>query len=486
MSQLILLSDGGYHFLSEHGVRACKTNSEGRLYLRREIFTLNADGFAVPTGEQAPITPELLEVLKAHHSVRNNWNYDHPHLPTEVEGDDPGFRAKVIASVQEQMATSPFPFEIMAIQRRWLRYYSDGYWNTQRRFLRLAPVPNNYPYDADHNPLPQFVDGPTLADVLNYMKPDPDYPGRSVTADDINHSRPLLYDGPAWVLSFKLDEQFPAYGGCHVYLDDDGNFLCSDWCQRSGRDVKENGGGIDLQVAEYTLAGWITGPCIKRAARGGKFTPKSAKTRLVEVRTAAKQAGPAVLPSISDLIAKHESAISRMLRAGATFDFMLASFSKSLEQGDVAAINKVPVRLSRAREFSQETRDAYAKCVVNAAQSSDGFIACEHYTKDKAPAMVKPWNLEIDAERLQQLAAPKAFTPEEIEALKAAFLVPQVSAPAPNPYRVGFHECKSCGLMTTDGVTHPGHNCYHPEEATCLLVKLQDTTNLLMIGGKED
>lgn len=130
---------------------------------------------------------------------------------------------EMLAKLNAQLAGLPGTSVYMA-QPRWLRYYSDGDMSSQRSALhgiRNAPYP--------------------VRDGGEYM-------------------RPLLYDGPAWVVGLRLgDKLLP--GRC--FVNSNGDFICSDWCQRE----VDKGGGIDLYTGanvKHTLMTWVAGPAISR------------------------------------------------------------------------------------------------------------------------------------------------------------------------------------------------------------------------------
>jgi hypothetical protein len=57
----------------------------------------------------------------------------------------------------------------------------------------------------------------------------------------------------------------------------EGEFICSDWCQR--HDYTSYGKGINLQLGIYSFAGWVTGPCIQRAIEQREFKQVAKTTR---------------------------------------------------------------------------------------------------------------------------------------------------------------------------------------------------------------
>lgn len=226
--------------------------------LRRQIVTA-LDG-AVRTKQQlqfAPWTPTLVRLARDFYRPLTGWNYDFPNPKTE-DAASPRDVARIIERLREQVKILPMYIQIVGVQRRYLLYYSDGNKLTQVRYLRLAPKPGrDSPFGED-------------------------WELRESYRNDTNSGTPLLYDGPAWTVRFTVDGVDPI-PDCRVYVDDDGRFICSDWCQRTG--YTTYGKGIDLQVQGYTLGSWIAGPV---SQQGRIRLP--AGSRITIVNQAGKQA----------------------------------------------------------------------------------------------------------------------------------------------------------------------------------------------------
>lgn len=169
-----------------------------------------------------PITsPEqytaLVDAIGAKCNFNNTWCRDR--LDAEVAHMAPA-SLEMLEFCRQQVSKLGY-VGVMAISPRILRYYSDGSAESQTDALRLAPV------------------------------------------DDGSGMRPLLYDGPAWALSLNIFDS-PLNG--RVFVNEAGEFVASDWCQRTTPDSKET--GIDLyngKSSKHTLLSWCAGPAMKWA-----------------------------------------------------------------------------------------------------------------------------------------------------------------------------------------------------------------------------
>lgn len=398
-------------------------------------------------GEFIPLTPEIAQKLRVNHALENSWIYDWCHYPTEAEGELPGKREAVIAGLMDMMAEFPFKFEVIGAQRRYLMYFSDGDYNSQRRFLRLVPRPQEYPFDNDGNLLEKYATGPTMPAVMQWQakqsgeKSVLEYDGPPFDPTIVNKKElaPLLYCNPAWPIRFLLDDQQPAFGQCTVYVTDpqprpDGKglapqFICSDWCQRSGRDVKVETGGIDLQAAEYTFGTWVTGPCVKRAQDEGKFIPKSAKVRTVQLASIKEKI--VKIPTFEEAYAKYEPAITRLKDKGMTVEQVLVQVKADLELAKtkyeaVQQLHDVPLTVDPG-QFKAETCEFYKACRADAPNSKAPFIYMRGYSKPQADGTepefgrVKPQYLVVDEARVREAYNPvSAFAPKDYKPLTAA------------------------------------------------------------------
>jgi len=81
------------------------------------------------------------------------------------------------------------------------------------------------------------------------------------------HGAPLLYDGWAWGIRFLLDGRDHLTQGNIVFLDDNGLFICTDWCQRDRSKSLDD--GINLYSGSHvkSLSTWITVDLADRAMR---------------------------------------------------------------------------------------------------------------------------------------------------------------------------------------------------------------------------
>jgi hypothetical protein len=227
------------------------------------------------TGEFAPMTPELHLALSLAYRPRNGWNYDWPHLGVE---QDLTAEATLRTKLEAMMAAHPFEFKLTGLQRRFLVYFSDGNIATQKFFEGVAPYPDKYPYTTKGQ-----LRKPYCGSVGTWgsAQRDAGVPTPSISG------KPVLYTGPAWAVCFTLDDQRPLHGNCVMYVNDNGDFLCSDWCQR--HDFSSYGdGGINLQLGMYTFDNWIIGPCIENAMSVRAFQPRSVKVERVRVREVEK------------------------------------------------------------------------------------------------------------------------------------------------------------------------------------------------------
>lgn len=305
--RVMLVDDGSTHCLVGLETGRVITRPSGSLYtedgkgrpepaLRRMVLEttdgvlLRHTGEMLPCDHRVPI-PEMYTDLRARfgdsytawqltrmHFVReNDWCIDWPHYETESEGDNPDSRSRMLALIDELMAPYGLDFKVTGLQRRFLMYYSDGDEASQKFFEALLPIPESCPFRRSGALRSRFASSWSHEDRDKNV-PKPAYL-------NVHDTKPCLYRGPAWVLRFTVGGVNPAFGGCRVYLDDDGQFLCSDWCQR--HDFSSYGGGINLQLRGYDLPGWILGPCITRAAEHNIKVGKSHKR--VAMRSAMKE-----------------------------------------------------------------------------------------------------------------------------------------------------------------------------------------------------
>lgn len=261
--------------------------------LRRGLLEEMPGGTFVETGEFAPITEELLADLEDVYKAPNGWNYDWPHFQVELDGDTiPGFSDKIASRLTTMMEAHPFEFEITGLQRRYLMYFSDGSYNTQKKFASLIPQPDAPPYRRDG----------TLRRRYDFewdsIMRDANVPYPKEKEQRYGGLRPCLYSGAAWVVRFRVDGQDVLLDRCRVYVDDEANFICSDWCQR--HDFSSYQQGINLQTGIYTFDGWVVNSAISKAMQGGHFKPKGVTIKREAVRDLMKKSHALEVPKFED------------------------------------------------------------------------------------------------------------------------------------------------------------------------------------------
>ena len=266
--------------------------------LRRYLLEELSGGTYRETGYVVPMTAEVHDDLVDFYHAPNSWNYDWPHLQIE---QDEGRREQIVSRLSTMMQGHPYDFQVTGIQRRYLMYYSDGSIETQQRFERYIPNPKAFPYRHDGSLRRKYTSiyNNIMRDAGVPYKPLPEFMGQSC--------RPCLYLGPAWVVRFTLDGHDPLLERCRVYVDDEANFICSDWCQR--HDYSSYNNGINLQTGIYSFDGWVTGPCVIRNIDQG-WRPKSVTVQRSAVRELLKTAPPPV-PEFNGLLIKAKAMVAK-------------------------------------------------------------------------------------------------------------------------------------------------------------------------------
>lgn len=272
--------------------------------LRRYCLEELGGGVYRETGELFPLTPGLVEDMTDLYVNPNSWNYDYPDYAFESQSD-PAELERVKARLEREMADYPYEFKITGLQRRFLLYYSDGDMHSQKAFEALLPTPEYSPLRSDGTLRRPF------ALSYNHMMRDAKVPQPKEEYRLFGGLRPCLYRGPAYVVRFLLDGQDVLLERCRVYVDAEGNFLCSDWCQR--HDYSSYNNGINLQMGLYTFATWVTGPCLVRNTQNGSFTPKNAIFERTAVRDIMKQ--HVLVPKFDDALAKATKKIQAITAA---------------------------------------------------------------------------------------------------------------------------------------------------------------------------
>lgn len=271
--------------------------------LRRYELEELPGGLYRETGTLAPLTPTLVDEMADHALCPNSWNYDHADYHFELQSDE-AERAAVQARLEREMAEYPFKFEITGLQRRFLMYFSDGGVDSQKAFESILPTPDRSPLRTDGSLRRPF------ALTYNHNMKAASVPWPKDHERLYGGLRPCLYRGPAYVVRFLLDDQDVLLERCRVYVDPQGDFICSDWCQR--HDFSSyNGGGINLQMGIYTFATWVTGPCL--AKNGPNFQPKSTTVERTPVRDLMKR--HVLVPTFEDTLAKATKKIAAVQKA---------------------------------------------------------------------------------------------------------------------------------------------------------------------------
>lgn len=273
--------------------------------LRRTVLLEQPGGMFQETDEVLPLTVDLAEEIEEYYTTPNSWNYDWPHLPTEVD-DTPEARARLEQLILQQMGEVPFTFKITGMQRRFLMYFSDGSWESQKRYERLIPRPGQTPFNRSWDLKPRY-------DLYyNSIMRDAKVPIPKEKVARWGTLAPCLYIGPAWTLRFQIDGQDPLLERCRVYVMDDGTFIGSDWCQRHDFSSYQNG-GINLQMGIYTLSSWIMGPCLTYNQGHGGVKLKSTTYKVEKVRELMKKPSAVSVPKFEDTYTNAKKLIDQYL-----------------------------------------------------------------------------------------------------------------------------------------------------------------------------
>lgn len=272
--------------------------------LRRYTLEELEGGVLRETGKQVPLSDRVFDDLNEFYRPPNSWNYDWPHLAVErqVEAND-AMANHVFSRLHGMMSQHPYDFQITGMQRRYLMYFSDGDYRSQKRFERLIPAPAHAsPFRLDGSLQRRYEI------MYNNNMRDAKVPIPEDAKSYYGDLRPCLYLGAAWVVRFRVDGQDVLTDRCRVYVDDDANFICSDWCQR--HDFTSYSNGINLQTGIYTFDTWVTGPCLIRGLENGGFQPRHVQVKRTTVRDLLKRA-PAAVPDFDTALAKASAAVSK-------------------------------------------------------------------------------------------------------------------------------------------------------------------------------
>ena len=277
--------------------------------LRRGVLEENTGGVYVETGEYVSMADDLLSDMEDVYRTPNSWNYDWPHMQIEQDADaDPTREAHVRSRLTAMMAQHPYEFEIVGLQRRYLMYFSDGSYTSQQKFISLIPNPADAtPYRRDGQLRRKYEF------AWDSIMRDAKVPFPKENEKRYGGLRPCLYMGAAWVVRFRIDEQDPLLDRCRVYVDDDANFICSDWCQR--HDFSSYNNGINLQTGIYTFDGWVVNSCITQAMSRGTFKPKDVVIKREAVRELLKKTHVLSVPSYDDTYAKAKAAVDKYAKS---------------------------------------------------------------------------------------------------------------------------------------------------------------------------
>jgi hypothetical protein len=282
----------------------------------------------------------LLEECESAFRAPNSWNFDFPHFQIE-SADTSAHRAQLAAKLTGMMADTGYEFEITGLQRRYLMYMTDGSVESQKKFERLMPGPDPFPFRRDGTLKRPYTN------VYDSQMRDAKVPFPKEFANRYGSLRPCLYFGPAWVVRFKLDGQDTLLDRCRVYVTDNGDFICSDWCQR--HDFSSyTGGGINLQMGIYNFSTWITGPCVAKAMESGHFKPKHMTVQRSKVRELVSKAPP-VIPTLGEALGKATALVAKYTPAKVEVGEITAA---ALEEA-LAAANAI---------VEQKIAESKAKC----------------------------------------------------------------------------------------------------------------------------
>lgn len=333
----------------------------------------DSTGMYRETGEQAAMTEELWDELTDAWRGHNSWIADWPHFqlessvsPSEVDA----MRQKLLA----QTVQLPYEFEIVGLQRRWLLYFSDGDFSTQQYFDRAIPWPDRLPYRRNGELRQQFQRGWDHA-MRDAKAPKPQF------LQNLS-LRPCMYAGPAWVVRVKLNGVVPQVQNCRMYVDDDGTFLASDWCQR--QDFHTYGSGINLQVGLYNFASWLIGPCLVYAQSKAHLVVPHINTRQVRVRDVMKNA--MLMPTFEEAM---QLSMVELKQSGMKFPEVRIEPGPITEVDVAEAFKLMPAILEKTE---QRIKMREADCTL---YSQLATIGDNEETPTELPDIIPGWRLII-------------------------------------------------------------------------------------------
>lgn len=259
-------------FEEEISITATQVEGDAPCGFRRMILEQATDRlFFRETGQFRPMTPELhMEMIGVYEPRVGGYQFDWPHL--QVENDTAGeqaMRTRLVADMEKYQ----IPFEIIGLQRRFIWYSGMNGDSIQQLWIGMATPPTMYPFTAS---------GKLKALYRGSI-------GQWGSKEEAAGVKPplglgkyrVLYAGPAWALRVRVDNQNPLYGHCTMFVDDEGHFICSDWCQR--QDYTSYHGGVNLQTGLYMWDTWLMESALQNAQAKGLFKP-SRPIRRAQVR----------------------------------------------------------------------------------------------------------------------------------------------------------------------------------------------------------
>lgn len=281
------------------------THVEGgaKIGLRGFILEAVGNGQFRETGEQQfPLDEEIFDLMLGNYKAHNSWNYDYPNWSV-----DQSFPAEQLAAVKarlvKDMSTSGMKFDCV-LQPRSLLYFTDGNYESQQRFEALIPRPNGLPYLRDGSLRRRY------RGTWSSQDRDQGVPFPKAYQSEVGNLTPVLYKGQALVCRFTLDDQVIAFEGCRVYLTPEGDFICSDWCQRHDFSSYQSG-GINLQMGIYDFKSWVLGPCVSRATQQRVFKPSTGAIKVEQVRELLKRAPLVKVPTFEEAVTAAKAQLAK-------------------------------------------------------------------------------------------------------------------------------------------------------------------------------
>lgn len=326
---------------------------DAKIGLRGYLLRETGNGKYEETGAKAPLTPHLFEQMHAWWAPINSWMYDWPHWPFESTVTEEQL-GKLAATLTDMMKPFPFDFKIVGLSPRMLRYYSDGDFKHQGRFMGIAVKPDKDPYSRlNWELLPRYQHGWSSLDRDNGIP----MPVNLATGKRVEGAC-LLYSGPAVAVRFLLDDQIAAFSGCRVYVKPTGEFIASDWCQR--HDVTSYGAGINLQEGTYTFGGWVGGSCAVRGMENGTFKPKIALKRDKIIDIIKAEGPPVVIPTFEEAMTKIKTKLAA--ERNKNVDSLTVRVSKTIEENKPATSEELVSTIMEEMKTSFTAQSGVGLC----------------------------------------------------------------------------------------------------------------------------